>query len=265
MSLWWAKQILAVGAKPQAFVRNPPVRPQRRFLCLHWLTEVPVLSPSSLLLLLLLLTPVNCSKTRAHTQAVAVETQMSHAKEAERIPNTRRAERTEEREDASSMDQQQQHAKVERFLKLGYSHSDILRVLDSLRHDAQTNDILEELIKTCHTRAYNDKSSPNSPKLVARGCSPAPSQPRPGPDREPASAFRPVVIDGSNVAMRWVQSLPSCWAFVIIRPNPVKMELNVTTLYAVYWKVALAHYTVGAISIWSPSDHLIKCKVIDNL
>ncbi|XP_051265872.1 probable ribonuclease ZC3H12D [Dicentrarchus labrax] len=99
------------------------------------------------------------------------------------------------------MDQQQQHAKVERFLKLGYSHSDILRVLESLRHDAQTNDILEELIKTCHTRTSSNKSVPNSPKLVPRGCSPSPSQPRPGSDREPAAGFRPVVIDGSNVAM----------------------------------------------------------------
>ncbi|XP_070705902.1 probable ribonuclease ZC3H12D [Pempheris klunzingeri] len=94
---------------------------------------------------------------------------------------------------------QQQHAKVERFLKLGYSHSDILRVLESLRHDAQTNDILEELIKTCHTRS--NESLPNSPKLVSRGCSPSPCQPRPGSDREPAAGFRPVVIDGSNVAM----------------------------------------------------------------
>ncbi|KAI3364725.1 hypothetical protein L3Q82_010855 [Scortum barcoo] len=99
------------------------------------------------------------------------------------------------------MDHQQQHAKVERFLKLGYSHSDILRVLESLRHDAQTNDILEELIKTCHTRTHGNKSLPNSPKLVPRGCSPSPSQPRPGQDREPVAGFRPVVIDGSNVAM----------------------------------------------------------------
>ncbi|XP_073349036.1 probable ribonuclease ZC3H12D [Pagrus major] len=99
------------------------------------------------------------------------------------------------------MDHHQQHAKVERFLKLGYSHNDILRVLESLRHDAQTNDILEELIKTCHTRTHSNKSVPNSPKLVPRGSSPSPSQPRPGADREPAAGFRPVVIDGSNVAM----------------------------------------------------------------
>lgn len=98
--------------------------------------------------------------------------------------------------------QQQQHAKVERFLKLGYSHHDIMRVLESLRHDAQTNDILEELIKTCHTRTYSDKSAPNSPKLVPRGCSPGPAQPRARADRDSAAGFRPVVIDGSNVAMR---------------------------------------------------------------
>lgn len=100
------------------------------------------------------------------------------------------------------MDHQQQHAKVERFLKLGYPRGDILRVLESLRHDAQTNDILEELIKTCDTRAHGDKSGPNSPKLVPRGCCPSPSQPGARADREAAAGFRPVVIDGSNVAMR---------------------------------------------------------------
>lgn len=128
---------------------------------------------------------------------------MSHKKEASRIPHTEHPERTEKLErpeSASTMDQQ--HAKVERFLKLGYTQSDILRVLESLHHDAQTNDILEELIKTCHSRTYSNKSVADSPKLVARGCSPGVSQPRPGSDREPAAGFRPVVIDGSNVAMR---------------------------------------------------------------
>lgn len=99
-----------------------------------------------------------------------------------------------------------QQQKVERFLKLGYDYSAIVRVLESLRHDAQTNDILEELIKTCH--------SPG-PRLVARGCSPVPSQPRgsaaavAGQETEGSAGggaagggFRPVVIDGSNVAMR---------------------------------------------------------------
>ncbi|XP_054617600.1 endoribonuclease ZC3H12A-like [Dunckerocampus dactyliophorus] len=95
------------------------------------------------------------------------------------------------------MEQRQQRSKVERFLKLGYAHKDIVRVLESLHHDAQTNDILEELIKTCHIRS--DKSVPSSVKLVSRGSSPGPIGPV--PDKEPASCFRPVVIDGSNVAM----------------------------------------------------------------
>ncbi|KAL2081883.1 hypothetical protein ACEWY4_021701 [Coilia grayii] len=140
----------------------------------------------------------------------------------------------------TSMDRQQ--SKVERFLKLGYSHADIVRVLDSLRHDAQTNDILEELIKTCHKTsatstgtgtssgtgqpAYHGtttsrhtagtnglpggtgktpRASSSSPQLVARGCSSpravSPSQSPMPADRNHASNFRPVVIDGSNVAM----------------------------------------------------------------
>uniref|UniRef100_A0A8C6VSD8 Zinc finger CCCH-type containing 12D n=2 Tax=Nothobranchius furzeri TaxID=105023 RepID=A0A8C6VSD8_NOTFU len=91
--------------------------------------------------------------------------------------------------------QYQQNSKVERFLKLGYALNDILRVLESLHRDAQTNDILEELIKTCST------SAPNSLKLVPRGSSPGPSRTRTGTDRESSTGFRTVVIDGSNVAM----------------------------------------------------------------
>lgn len=130
----------------------------------------------------------------------------NHRKEGKGTPKTDNSEKTKLREhpESASMMVQQQHAKVERFLKLGYSHNDILRVLESLHDDAQTNDILEELIKTCHTHTClsSNKSLPNSPNLVPRGCSPSASQSRPRFDREPASAFRPVVIDGSNVAMR---------------------------------------------------------------
>lgn len=157
-------------------------------------TEAPVSAPT------ISLTPVNCSKT----QAVTVETRSSQNKEAreEGFPRQTAPEKTRERTQLRAMDRQQQHAKVERFLKLGYSHNDILRVLESLHHDAQTNDILEELIKTCHTRSHGNSSGPNSPKLVPRGCSPGPIKPRTGPDRETIPGFRPVVIDGSNVAMR---------------------------------------------------------------
>lgn len=91
-----------------------------------------------------------------------------------------------------------QPRKVERFLKLGYSHRDIHHVLQSLRPDAQTNDILEELIKTSPRTAH----STSTPRLVARGCSlldPSPRDPPAAADQ--SNSFRPVVIDGSNVAM----------------------------------------------------------------
>lgn len=175
-------------------------------LCLH---PSPFSSPPPPLLTL-----VNCSKT----QAVSVETPMSNNKEAKsRIPQPDGPERAKEEERSHSDSLATMDAKVERFLKLGYSYSDILRVLESLRHDAQTNDILEELIKTCHTRTHNNRSVPNSPKLVPRGCSPSPSQARPGPDREAAAGFRPVVIDGSNVAMRWVSTWHSLYVCLCIK------------------------------------------------
>lgn len=116
------------------------------------------------------------------------------------------------------MEEQQRQQKVERFLKLGYDYGAIVRVLEALQHDAQTNDILEELIKTCQPPGPGPGPGP---RLVARGCSPSPSSvpgSAPSPPRATAAAaagqesagaaaggFRPVVIDGSNVAMRWVQ------------------------------------------------------------
>ncbi|KAK6489780.1 putative ribonuclease ZC3H12D [Huso huso] len=94
--------------------------------------------------------------------------------------------------------------KIERFLKLGYSEKDIVRVLESLRKDALTNDILEELIKTNH-KAEVEQPRSSSPQLVPRGCSPQePVKPRPvaeEEDSDPCSVLRPIVIDGSNIAM----------------------------------------------------------------
>lgn len=96
--------------------------------------------------------------------------------------------------------------KVKRFLKLGYSHSDIVRVLQTLEHDAQTNDILQELIKTCRTNAAGAPGAPeSSPQLIPRGCgSSVQHKPADSMHSDPYSSnpFRPVVIDGSNVAIR---------------------------------------------------------------
>lgn len=95
---------------------------------------------------------------------------------------------------------ERQQSNVERFLKLGYAYGDILRVLENMHHDAQTNDILEELLKT--SRSANPSppgSRTGSPQLVPRGCgSPQPHQ----EDTGGRAGLRPIVIDGSNVAIR---------------------------------------------------------------
>ncbi|XP_051780830.1 LOW QUALITY PROTEIN: probable ribonuclease ZC3H12B [Erpetoichthys calabaricus] len=96
--------------------------------------------------------------------------------------------------------------KIDRFLKLGYNEADIIRVLENLHHDALTNDILEELIKTGRrSEAESDKPRSYSPQLVPRGCSPPQSlTPKYAVDEWDAdtySSLRPIVIDGSNVAM----------------------------------------------------------------
>ncbi|KAJ8270768.1 hypothetical protein GJAV_G00119070 [Gymnothorax javanicus] len=104
------------------------------------------------------------------------------------------------------MDRQQSN-NMDLFLKLGYASGDILRVLESLPHDAPTNDILEELIKTCRRTESSPVPQPpqSSPQLISRGCSPVQS-PQPSlsaqeDKRDSPASLRPIVIDGSNVAM----------------------------------------------------------------
>ncbi|XP_053770285.1 probable ribonuclease ZC3H12D [Desmodus rotundus] len=97
-------------------------------------------------------------------------------------------------------------SKMEFFLKLGYNREDVLRVLDKLGKGALVNDVLQELIQT-GSRPRAHQGSP-APLLVPRGsCGTLDSVQRGlGTDPEedcgdPASSLRPIVIDGSNVAM----------------------------------------------------------------
>lgn len=103
-------------------------------------------------------------------------------------------------------DMEREQNEVKRFLKLGYSRSDIVRVLQTLEHDAQTNDILQELIRTCRTKAAGTPGAPeSSPQLVPRGCGSSVQQNQADTthaDSHSSNPFRPVVIDGSNVAIR---------------------------------------------------------------
>ncbi|XP_011922029.1 PREDICTED: probable ribonuclease ZC3H12D isoform X2 [Cercocebus atys] len=97
-------------------------------------------------------------------------------------------------------------SKMEFFQKLGYDREDVLRVLGKLGEGALVNDVLQELIRTGSRPGALEY--PAAPRLVPRGsCGALDSAQRgPGTALEEdfgalASSLRPIVIDGSNVAM----------------------------------------------------------------
>uniref|UniRef100_A0A8C3VQS8 Zinc finger CCCH-type containing 12D n=1 Tax=Catagonus wagneri TaxID=51154 RepID=A0A8C3VQS8_9CETA len=98
--------------------------------------------------------------------------------------------------------------KMEFFQKLGYGREDVVRVLGKLGEDALVNDVLQELIQTGSRPSAQQGGAAAAPLLVPRGCCATPdtAQRGLGVDLEPesgspASSLRPIVIDGSNVAM----------------------------------------------------------------
>uniref|UniRef100_A0A8C6CRH2 Zinc finger CCCH-type containing 12D n=1 Tax=Moschus moschiferus TaxID=68415 RepID=A0A8C6CRH2_MOSMO len=97
-------------------------------------------------------------------------------------------------------------SKMEFFQKLGYSREDVVRVLGKLGEDALVNDVLQELIQTGSRPSAQEGNA--APLLVPRGSCGTPDSAQcrlgadPGEDSGgPASSLRPIVIDGSNVAM----------------------------------------------------------------
>lgn len=100
-------------------------------------------------------------------------------------------------------------SKMEFFQKLGYPREDVERVLAKLGPDALVNDVLQELIQTGSRPGARPSGA--AALLVPRGSGgrtpdPIPRRLGAGPEEEecgePASSLRPIVIDGSNVAMR---------------------------------------------------------------
>lgn len=97
------------------------------------------------------------------------------------------------------------HSKLDFFCKLGYSKQDICKVLENLGQEALEDDVLKELIRMgSKPQALESQAQPSLPKLVARGsCSTSPvPQWLGGDESDSSSHLRPIVIDGSNVAMR---------------------------------------------------------------
>ncbi|XP_063007624.1 probable ribonuclease ZC3H12D [Melospiza melodia melodia] len=106
-------------------------------------------------------------------------------------------------------------SKMDFFCKLGYGKQDICKVLENLGQEALEDDVLKELIRMgSKPQAPEDQAQPSPLKLVARGsCSTSPGLKWPGEDESDSSdSLRPIVIDGSNVAMsHGNKEVFSCW------------------------------------------------------
>nr|XP_012615172.1 probable ribonuclease ZC3H12D [Microcebus murinus]XP_012615173.1 probable ribonuclease ZC3H12D [Microcebus murinus]XP_012615174.1 probable ribonuclease ZC3H12D [Microcebus murinus]XP_012615175.1 probable ribonuclease ZC3H12D [Microcebus murinus] len=97
-------------------------------------------------------------------------------------------------------------SKMDFFQKLGYGREDVLRVLGKLGEGALVNDVLQELIRTGSRPGAPPAQA--APQLVPRGSCGLPDSARrrlgAAPEEDcggPACSLRPIVIDGSNVAM----------------------------------------------------------------
>lgn len=109
----------------------------------------------------------------------------------------------------TSLDKEYQ-AKMDFALKLGYAGDQIQAVLNKLGADALINDVLAELVRLgnkSESEGQNSASSTTS-TLVPRGpCPKEIASPELSLEDEVvdnSDNLRPIVIDGSNVAMRWV-------------------------------------------------------------
>ncbi|XP_021380005.1 uncharacterized protein LOC110467272 isoform X2 [Mizuhopecten yessoensis] len=100
--------------------------------------------------------------------------------------------------------------KVEFALKLGYTESQLTTVMNKLGHEASQNEILSELIKLGKSVIPNEEAELDSLecdsglKIAESHIRAAPLSPHPdhmGQELDFVDKFRPVVIDGSNVAM----------------------------------------------------------------
>ncbi|XP_023779323.1 probable ribonuclease ZC3H12D [Cyanistes caeruleus] len=106
-------------------------------------------------------------------------------------------------------------SKMDFFCKLGYGKQDICKVLENLGQEALEDDVLKELIRMgSKPQALENQAQPSQLKLVARGSgSSTPGLKRLGEDESDSSdSLRPIVIDGSNVAMsHGNKEVFSCW------------------------------------------------------
>uniref|UniRef100_A0ABM5G1S5 Probable ribonuclease ZC3H12D isoform X1 n=2 Tax=Pogona vitticeps TaxID=103695 RepID=A0ABM5G1S5_9SAUR len=104
---------------------------------------------------------------------------------------------------ASEMEAQQN--KLEFFHKLGYGKNEVCKVLEKLGQEASENDLLQELIRMAsRPQECENWPQPFHLNTIVRGsCRESPFS-HPFTEEEacdPTSNLRPIVIDGSNIAM----------------------------------------------------------------
>ncbi|XP_034621336.1 probable ribonuclease ZC3H12D [Trachemys scripta elegans] len=94
--------------------------------------------------------------------------------------------------------------KIEFFCKLGYGKQDICKVLENLGQRALEDDVLKELIRVGSRPVAQERQAQHPlPKLVPRGSCSSPAVPKQPEEvaSDSSSHLRPIVIDGSNIAM----------------------------------------------------------------
>ncbi|KAM4700483.1 endoribonuclease ZC3H12A isoform 1-T2 [Discoglossus pictus] len=112
----------------------------------------------------------------------------------------------------NSVDQGEMQLKIDFFRKLGYSPEEIYAVLQNLGVEADTNTVLGELVKHgAHLEREAVPEEPSESLLVPRGGTGNKTSPSSAsPEENDSSNLRPIVIDGSNVAMSHGNKVFSC-------------------------------------------------------
>ena len=96
----------------------------------------------------------------------------------------------------------QKEQRIEFFVRLGFLREKVEAVLESLGPDTMDDDILARLVKvSSRSPSSTGQKVKNLNNSRPRGCSGEPLLSTPVPAKDP-SLLRPIVIDGSNVAMR---------------------------------------------------------------
>lgn len=111
--------------------------------------------------------------------------------------------------DLQEADSEELQLRVDFFRKLGYASAEVKAALSKLGLSTDTNSVLGELVRsrtsavpTASSSDSNERSLKDSLLPPSWTLGPPRITPQLGDGKNTATEFRPIVIDGSNVAMR---------------------------------------------------------------